>query len=108
VMSPILVLPRDQGHFQLETDVSGVATGAVLLQQQEDSSYHPVGYTLKTLTAVEQNYMTYNKDLLTIMRALEDWRNLLLGAHEPFDIYTDHCNLVYFQDPQKLMSRQAN
>jgi hypothetical protein len=108
VTSLVLTLLRDEGHFHLETDASRVATGAALSQQQEDSMYHPVGYASKSLTSMERNYTMYDKELLTIMRALEDWRNLLLGAREPFDIFTNHCNLVYFQDLQKLTSRQAN
>jgi hypothetical protein len=38
-MSPVLALPRDQWKFQLETDASGVATGAILSQEQEDGTY---------------------------------------------------------------------
>jgi hypothetical protein len=42
------------------------------------------------------------------MRALDEWRSLLIGAREPFEIHTDHRNLTYFRDPQKLTARQAN
>jgi hypothetical protein len=43
-----------------------------------------------------------------IMRALDDWRNLLIRAREPFEILMDHRNLTYFQDLQKLMGCQVN
>jgi hypothetical protein len=46
--------------------------------------------------------------MLAIMRALDEWRSLLIGTRRPFEIHTDHRNLTYFRDPQKLTSRQAN
>jgi hypothetical protein len=42
------------------------------------------------------------------MRGLEEWRNLLIGAREPFKILMDHQNLIYFKDPQKLTGQQVN
>jgi hypothetical protein len=107
-MSPVLALPRDQGKFQLETDASDIVTGAVLSQEQEDGTFRSLGYFSKSLSNAEQHYMTYNKELLGIMHRLEEWRSLLIRAHEPFKILTDHRNLVYFKDPQKLMSWQVN
>jgi hypothetical protein len=62
----------------------------------------------KSFAKAEQRYMTYDKELLRIMHALEDWRNLLIGVAELFEILTDHCNLTYFHEPQKLTGRQVN
>ena len=36
------------------------------------------------------------------MRVLEDWRPYLFGAMHPFEIWTDHQNLMYFKKAQKL------
>ena len=36
------------------------------------------------------------------MEALAEWRHLLLGARQTFEIWTDHQNLQYFRQPQKL------
>jgi hypothetical protein len=44
--------------------------------------------------------MMYDKELLGIMKGLEEWRNLLIGAREPFEILMDHCNLTYFRTPR--------
>jgi hypothetical protein len=87
-MSPVLALPRDEGKLWLETDTSDVVTGAVLLQEQEDGVYKPLGFSLKTLSEVEQWYMTYDKELLGIMRGLEEWHSLLISSKEPFEICT--------------------
>jgi hypothetical protein len=84
--------------------------GIIVTDEQacEDGSLRPVGYSSKSYNDAKKNYTTYDKEMLAIMRALDEWRSLLIGARQPFEIYTDHCNLTYFRDPQKLTSRQAN
>jgi len=48
------------------------------------------------------NYEIYDKEMLAIMLALEEWRPLpYWRATEPFEIWTDHQNLQYFRQPQK-------
>ena len=56
---------------------------------------------------VERNYEIYNKELLAIVEALTKWRQYLLDAAEPFEVWTDHENLKYFREPHKLNGRQA-
>ena len=45
--------------------------------------------------------------MLAIMRALEEWRHHLQGAHYPIEIHTDHKNLKYFMTAKKLNRQQA-
>ncbi|KAF8828867.1 hypothetical protein HHX47_DHR3000770 [Lentinula edodes] len=45
--------------------------------------------------------------MMAIMDSLSDWRQYLLGAKEPVEVFTDHQNLQYFRKPQKLNRRQA-
>jgi len=56
---------------------------------------------------VERNYEIYNKELLAIVEALAKWRQYLLDAMKPFEIWMDHENLKYFREPHKLNGRQA-
>ena len=51
---------------------------------------------------VERNYEIYNKELLAIVEALTKWRQYLLDTMEPFEVWMDHENLKYFQEPHKL------
>jgi hypothetical protein len=55
VMSaPVLILPNDDLPFRLEADGSGIATGAVLSQQQvNDNVWHPIAFLSKVLNPVE-------------------------------------------------------
>jgi hypothetical protein len=63
-----------------------------------DRTYRPLGYSSKLFSKAEQWYRTYDKELL----GLEEWRNLLISAREPFEICMDHHNLTYFKDLQQL------
>ena len=103
---PVLSLPIDDAPFRVEADSSGYATGAVLSQLQ-DNHWRPIAYYSKGLNDVERNYDIHDRELLSIMRALADWRRYLHGSTTPFEIYTDHKNLQYFMTNQKLNRRQA-
>lgn len=61
----------------------------------------------KALNEVEWNYTIHDKELLAIIRALEEWSQYLKGAQYPVTILTDHRNLEYFQTAKKLNRRQA-
>jgi hypothetical protein len=38
---------------------------------------------------------------------LEEWRATLISSNELFKIWTDHQNLVYYREPQKLTRKQV-
>jgi hypothetical protein len=66
-----------------------------------------VAYLSKSLSETERNYEIHNKEMLAIIRALEEWRHFLEGAPNKFEIWTDHKNLEYFMSAKKLNRRQA-
>jgi len=103
---PVLSLPRREGKFRVETDVSGHAIGGVLSQEQ-DRKWKPIAFLSRTMQAAERNYEIYDKELLAIVEALAKWRQYLLDAAEPFKVWTDHENLKYFREPHKLNGQQA-
>ena len=47
----------------------------------------------------EWNYSIYDKELLAIIRALEEWCHYLIGKTN-FEIWTDYKNPEYWKKPQ--------
>ena len=82
---PVLSLPRREGKFRVEMDVSGHAIGEVLSQEQ-DGKWKPIAFLLRTMQLAERNYEIYDKELLAIVEALTKWRQYLLDALETFKI----------------------
>ena len=61
----------------------------------------------KSLSLVERNYEIHDKEMVAIVRTLEEWRHFLERAEHQFKIWTDHKNLEYFMSTKKLNQRQA-
>jgi len=75
--------------------------------EYEDKLWRPVVFLSKSLNETERNYEIHDKEMLAIIRRLENWRHLLEGVRFKFKIWTDHKNLEYFMKAQKLNRRQA-
>lgn len=71
--APILVMPDITKQFIVECDASDYATGAVLSQLCDDGFIHPVAFYSKSLNDSERNYEIYDKELLAVVRALDEW-----------------------------------
>jgi hypothetical protein len=56
---------------------------------------------------MERNYEIHDKEMLAIIRALDEWQHFLEGATHKVEIWTDHKNLEYFMSAKKLNHRQA-
>ena len=66
-----------------------------------------MAFLSKSLSEVERNYEIHDKEMLAIIRAMEEWRHFLEGSELGFEVWTDHKNLEYFQTAKKLNRRQA-
>jgi len=98
---PVLSLLKREGKFRVEMDTSGHIIGEVLSQEQ-DGKWKPIAFLSRTIQPAERNYEIYNKKLLAIVEALTKWRQYLLNTMELFEVWMDHENLKYFQEPHKL------
>jgi len=106
--APVLVSPQDSEPFCIKADSSDFASRAVLSQQlPKEEKWHPVVFYSKSLSLVERNHEIHDKEMLTIICVLEEWRHFLEGAQYPVEIWTDHKNLEYFMMAKKLNHRQA-
>jgi len=92
----------------MEVNTLDYAIGGVLSMECEDRRWRPVAYLSKSLNETERNYEIHNKEILAVIRGLENWRYLLEGTKFKFEVWTDHKNLEYFMKAQKLNQRQAH
>jgi len=99
---PVLAVPELDKEFRVEVDASDYATGGVLSVKCEDNKWRPAAFISKGLNETEWNYEVHNKEMLAIIRCLEEWRHFLEGARLQFKIWTDHWNLEHFMKAQKL------
>jgi reverse transcriptase-like protein/integrase-like protein/aspartyl protease/chromodomain-containing protein len=106
--APVLVLPDMEKPYVINTDASGFALGACLMQDH-GKGLQPVAYMSKKLLAAEKNYPVHHKELLAIITALKAWRHLVHGTKclvRVLRVITDHKSLVHLQTQPKLSERQ--
>ena len=65
----------------------------------------PCAFFSKKNNPAEYNYEIHDKELLAIIRCLEEWDAELRGVNG-FEIHTDYKNLEYFMIVRKLIERQ--
>ncbi|GKF16529.1 reverse transcriptase domain-containing protein, partial [Tanacetum coccineum] len=88
----ILIAPDWDRPFELMCDASDYAIGAVPRQRIENN-FRPIHYASKTMTEVESNYATTEKEMLAVVYAFEKFRSYLIMNKSI--VYTDHSALKY-------------
>jgi hypothetical protein len=92
ISAPIIQPPDRHLLFEIMCDASDYAVGAVL-SQSKDKKHYAISYSSKTLTRPQLNYATTEKELLTVIFAIEKFRSYLVGAK--VIVNTDHAALKY-------------
>jgi len=91
----VLALPNLRQPFEIQTDASHYAMGAVLLQYGKPICFHS-----ETFNGAVINYPTYDKELYALVQSVKKWKHYLLGKETI--IHTDHQPLQYLQSQSKL------
>ena len=105
--TPVLQIPDVLCPFSIMTNASLLTAGAVLLQTDANEDLHPCAYFSRTFTIAQWNYNIYDRELLVVILALEEWWQYLQGTQHLITIITDHKNLSYVKNPCKLSRWQA-
>ena len=105
--APVLMRFDPEKEILVETDASDYVSAGVLSQRDDEGILRPVAFFSKKHSAAECNYEIYDKELLAIVRAFEEWRPELEGSAFPIQVLSDHKNLEYFMSTKKLSRRQA-
>jgi reverse transcriptase-like protein len=103
---PVLRSPDWTKQFFMNTDTSDFALGTIISQEFKDGR-HPIAFHSCTLLLAEWNYDIHDKEMAAIVYGFKCGHPYFLGANYPIAIYTNHKNLQYFHQPQKITSYQA-
>ncbi|CAI5503975.1 unnamed protein product [Closterium sp. Naga37s-1] len=103
VSPPVLRIADPSKPFEVVTDASDFAIGAVLLQDF-GNGLQPIAYESRKLQSAERNYPIHDKEMLAIIHAFKLWRCYLVGAD--VTVRTDHKSLQYLRAQPNLNPRQ--
>jgi hypothetical protein len=101
--SSTLRLPDLNEKFILTTDASENGMGAALSQLDENGDEKIVAYWSKTINTAQKNYSATDKELLSVVESIKNFRNYL--AFTRFTLRTDHKPLIYLFNTKNLSSR---
>lgn len=93
-------------HVFVTTDASDTRSGAMLSFGRSWETSKPVAFESRPFKGAELNYPVHEKELYSIVCALNKWRSELLGIH--FTVLTDHRTLECFETQKHLSRRQAH
>jgi len=68
----------------IETDASDGIIAGILSQLHEDEQWYLVAYFSKTMAPAECNYDIHDKEMLAIVKSLDQWRPELQGTKRGF------------------------
>jgi hypothetical protein len=103
---PTLAYFDPELETHLETNASGWASGGALLQRGLDKKLRVVAFFSAKHTPAECNYNVHDKELLAVIKCLNQWRKELRTVRT-FKIFTDHKNLEYFSKARLLQERHV-
>jgi len=70
----------------MEVDTLDYMIEEVLFMKCENRRWRPVALLSKSLNKIEKNYKIHDKEMLVVIRGLEDWRHLLEDTKFKFKV----------------------
>ena len=93
-MAPALLAVDCDKPFVMHCDASSFAVGAVLSQRDTAmDKLRPVAFFSRKLTDTQLRWDVYEREIFSVVAALEHWHFHLKGTPTPVQIFTDHRSL---------------
>jgi hypothetical protein len=96
ISAPVLAYFDPDQDIIVEMDTSNYVSTSVLSQYNDDNILYPMAYFSKKYSPTEYNYEIYDKELMAIIRAFEEWYPQLQSIINTIHVLSDHRNLEYF------------
>jgi hypothetical protein len=90
----LLIFPNFNKVFEIYTDASDYQFGSVIARTK-----NLLRSIVKKLTATQRNYIVGEREMLSIVETLNEFRTVLLG--HKLIIYTEHKNLINLKTVSK-------
>ena len=84
----MLAYPNFNLAFKIYTDASLRQMGSVIVQNNR-----PIAFFSRKLNDPQRNYTTTEKEILSIIEALKEFKSILWG--QKIKVYMDHKNLIH-------------
>ena len=84
----LIAYPDFNKKFSIHTDASKTQLGAVISRDGR-----PIAFYSRKLNSAQTRYTVTERELLSIVETLKEFRNILLGQR--IQVYTDHLNLTH-------------
>lgn len=105
--TPVVTCPDYRKPFVIQCDASNIGIGAVLCQETNGMD-QPIAYLSRKLNDREAKYSTSERELLSVVYAIEKFRPYIDGTR--FTVVTDHSALLWLhrmKDPHGRLARWA-
>lgn len=103
--TPVMACPDYSKPFIIQCDASNIGVGAVLCQSTGNAE-QAVAYLSRKLSDREKKFSTSERELLSVVYAIEKFRPYIEGSH--FKVITDHSALQWLhnmKDPHGRLAR---
>jgi len=105
--APVRTAYNEKLPIEIFTDASKNAIAGTIEHRFTCGHKQPIVFYSKKLNPAERNYATHDKELLAIVKTLQQFRGILAGAPGGIKIWSDHRALTHFLRKTKLTERHA-
>lgn len=104
VTAPALQMPDWNRPFEMETDASDIAVGAILFQRDVTGAKRTIAYHSKSLSGCEKRWSATDKEFYAIISASRKWPTF---CAQGITFHTDHKPLTYLKGNSKVKGKHA-